>query len=433
VRRKITLILPRGPLYRFKKGIFKRNLQYAPLTLTSLASLIPGELELDVEIIDEGIEEVPPDLDSDLVGISAITGSANRSYELADSLRRRGIPVVLGGVHATLMPGEAGLHADSVVTGFAEETFPELLRDFICGRLKKFYIQPDNFSLENIPLPRRDLLKRDSYIISDTVQATRGCTNNCDFCVVPAAWRKRMYFRPVKDVIKEIEELPGRDFLFLDVSPIENKQYAKELFKELIPLGKRWASPLTIKITHDEEMFDLAVKSGCRAVLIGFESLSEESIKSMNKGFNLVREYKESIRKLHANGVAIMGCFVFGCDGDSPEVFKRTVDFVIDAKIDLPRYTVYTPYPGTPLYERLRKEDRIIEDNWDYYDAQHVVFQPRNMSPDELYQGLLWSWEQTYRYRSIAKRLLGNYQLFLFKIVANLGYRFYALHLDNGL
>lgn len=356
---KIGLILPRGPLYRFRKGIFGKPLQYAPLTLTTLASLVPRELNARVVIFDEGVEDVPDDLDVDIAGISAITGSANRAYAIADSLRKKGVKVILGGIHPTLTPQEAIGHADAVAIGFAEATFPQMLRDFNCGRLKKFYYQGE-ISLERLPLPSRQLLKKNKYITINTVQATRGCVNNCDFCVVPVAWRQRMYFRPVREVIKEIEMLQGRDFIFLDVSPIENKQYAKNLFKELIPLRKKWATPVTIKIVEDEELFNLAVKGGCKAVLIGFESVNQHNLNLMAKGFNFVRQYKETVKKLHDNGIAIMGCFVLGCEEDEPSVFARTVDFVIEANIDLPRFTVYTPYPGTPVYKRLYKESRII-------------------------------------------------------------------------
>lgn len=427
----IVFILPRGPLYRYKKGIFKKNLQYAPLTLTTLASLVPAELNAHISIIDEGIEEIPSEINADLVCISAITGSVNRAYVIADALREKGITVVLGGVHPTLMPFEAQQHADSVVVGFAEKTFPQLLNDFRHQRLQKFYMQHDEISLDNLPHPRRDLLKLDRYIISETVQATRGCINNCDFCVVPVAWKRMMYFRPVHEVIEEIERLPGREFLFLDVSPIENKEYAKKLMRALIPLKKKWASPLTIKITKDQELFNLAVKSGCRAVLIGFESVNETTIKGIGKGFNIVEEYRQSIQQLHDHNIAIMGCFVFGCDTDDTSVFKRTVDFVIENNIDLPRYTTYTPFPGTPLYNRLAQDERIVERNWDYYDGQHVVFKPARMSQQQLREGIHWAWENSYSFSSIYKRLSRSGCSVAISIAANLGYRFYAKKLSQ--
>lgn len=204
---KILLIMPRGALYRYQTGIFKKSVRYAPLTLTTLASLVPREIEAEVEIIDEGVEAMPEDLNADLIGITAITGTAIRAYKIADRLRSRGIPVVLGGVHPTLMPNEAMQHADSVVTGFAEESWPQLLCDFKKNKMKKLYTQSPELSLENLPFPRRDLYKTKGYVTIHTVQATRACINLCDFCVVPVAWGRRMYSRPIRDFINELANL----------------------------------------------------------------------------------------------------------------------------------------------------------------------------------------------------------------------------------
>jgi radical SAM superfamily enzyme YgiQ (UPF0313 family) len=421
-------------MYRYRKGIFKKPIRYAPLTLTTLAALVPDELNAQVDIIDEGIEEIPDTINADIIGISAITGSANRAYQIADTIRKqKNAKVVLGGVHPTLMPYEAIQHADSVVIGFAEKTFPELLVDYKNGRLQKFYIQDNNLSLDNVPLPRRDLLQKNKYITVNTVQATRGCVNACEFCVVPVAWKRRMYFRPVREVIREIETFESKEFIFLDVSPVENKQYIKKLYRELVPLHKNWASPATIKIAQDHALLSLAVKSGCKAVLIGFESILEDSIKGINKNFNTVKTYKKNIQILHDNGIAIMGCFVFGCDWDDKHVFEKTVDFVLDTNIDLPRYTVYTPFPGTPLYERLKRENRIMENDWDYYDAQHVVYKPTYMSPEELTEGLIWAWNETYKNINILKRCSKLDATFFTRLLANIGYKYYASRLAKNI
>ncbi|MFA5147701.1 MAG: radical SAM protein [Candidatus Omnitrophota bacterium] len=428
---KVTLIMPRGALYRCGTGVFKRPIRYAPLTLTSLASLVPAEFNAEIEIFDEGVERIPETIKADLVGITAITGTSMRAYALADRLRRRGTTVVLGGVHPTLMPEEAMLHADSVVTGFAEESWPQLLRDFKNGTMKKRYEQSPRLSLENLPPPRRDLYDKKGYVTIHTVQATRGCVNSCDFCVVPVAWGRRMYFRPVEQVVDELRQIKSNDVLFVDVSPIEDKRYAKELFRAMIPLKKRWGSPCTMKITEDDELLDLAVKSGCRGLLIGFESVSQNTLKSMGKGFNYAERYKDQVKKLHDNGISIQACFVFGFDMDDKSVFKKTVEMVDKLKLDLPRYTVYTPFPGTPVYKKLEVENRIIEKDWSLYDAQHVVFRPALMTPEELQQGSYWAWRQSYSAGSIIKRLSGSPNIFPYGIPSNIAYKIYAKGLPN--
>lgn len=426
---KISLIMPRGTLYRYGSGVFRRPIRYAPLTLTSLASLIPAELNAEVEIFDEGVERLPENIKADLVGITAITGTSMRAYALADKIREGGVPVVLGGVHPTLMPEEAMQHADSVITGFAEESWPQLLRDFKSGTMKKLYTQSPNLSLENLPLPRRDLYNSKGYVTIHTIQATRGCINSCDFCVVPVAWGRKMYLRPINDVIGELETIKGRDVLFVDVSPIEDKEYAKELYKAMIPLKKKWVSPCTIKIADDEELLDLAARSGCNGLLIGFESVSQQTLKGMGKVFNYARQYEIEVKKLHDKGIAIQACFVFGFDTDDKSVFNMTVEIVNKLKLDLPRFTVYTPFPGTPIFNKLRSQNRIIEYDWSFYDAQHVVFKPALMSAEELQDGVHWVWQQSYKVGSIAKRLLGSGCLLNYMIPANIAYRFYA----NGL
>lgn len=428
---KITLILPRGHMYRYHGGIFGKPIRYAPLTLVSLASLIPEEIEAKVEIIDEGIETIPEDINADLVGISCITGSANRAYEIADRIRQKETPVVLGGVHPTLMPQEAKQHADAVVSGFAEETWPSLLRDFTQNKMRPFYHQSPELSLANLPLARRELLKGKKYLRTSVVQATRGCIHTCDFCVVPYAWGKKMYFRPVEDVAQEIREQSEKDVIFVDVSPIENREYAINLFKALIPLRKNWVSPVTIKIAEDEELFSLAVKSGCKGVLIGFESTAQATLKRMGKHFNTAKKYREIVKKLHDHGIAVMGCFVFGFDNDDKEVFKAVTEFAYESNIDLPRYTLYTPYPGTPVFEKLKSEGRIIEKNWSLYDCQHAVFKPAQMSPEELEEGLHWAWRQSYSAWSILKRLAGSRCILHYAIPANIGYRLYGRQLKK--
>jgi radical SAM superfamily enzyme YgiQ (UPF0313 family) len=426
---KIALLSPRGPLYRHRGGIFKKSLRYMPLTLPTLASLIPADLEHHLTLHDEGNGEIPLELEADLIGISAITGSAPRAYELADHFRRQGKCVVLGGVHPTLLPEEAARHADSVVIGYAEESWPQLLRDFSSGVLKASYRQTAGLKLGGRGLPRRDLLPNGSLTVGATIEATRGCLHQCSFCVVPSAWGRPLQ-HPVCEVIEDIRSMRSRRILFLDLNLIADKDYAKELFQAQGDERLEWGGLVTTQIAWDEELLELAAQSGCRGLLIGFESLTPEALRECKKGFNLLRDYEEVIARLHERRIALMGTFVFGFDHDSVEVFSNTVDFVLRNRIELPRYAVLTPFPGTPLHRHLSAQERLLHRDWSLYDGQHVVFEPARMSPQDLQRGTEWAWRKTYSYGGIARRLWkGN--LFLAALMANLGYRFYAYRLHQ--
>lgn len=427
---KIVLISPKGPLYRHRSGIFKKSLRYAPLTLTTLAALVPPQLGASVEIYDEGIEDIDLNLDADLVGMTVITGTAPRAYELADHFRGRGIPVVLGGPHVTLLPEEAQQHADAIVIGYAEQTWPQLLNDFSNGQMKPRYDQEPGLSLAGLPFARRDLLRRFSYSTIHTFEATRGCIHQCDFCVVPVAWGQPLR-RPVAEVVADIRQMQTRRLIFLDLNPIADIAYARGLFAALIPLKVKWGGLATTTIAWDDELLDLAARSGCWGLLLGFESLSQDSLAETHKSFGMHEDYRYVVRRLHKRGIAIMACFAFGFDHDTRETFAQTVEFVLEANVDLPRYAILTPFPNTPLFRRLEQEDRILTRDWSLYDGQHVVFQPRQMSPEDLLRGTERAWKQSYSFRSIAKRLSGARIQLPISIVANLGYRFYAHHLHD--
>ncbi len=431
-RLKIALISPKGPLYRHRGGIWRKSLRYMPLTLPTLASLVPPELNAELQLIEEGIEDVPDDLDADLVGMTVITGTACRAYELAARFRRRGIAVVLGGPHVTLIPEDAQPHADAVVTGYAEESWPRLLRDFARGgaaALQKRYTQSPDLKLEGLPFPRRDLLPGKRYLTTNVFEATRGCVHNCDFCVVPAAWGRKPLQKPPEDVVADIRQKGAKKALFVDLNLISDREYAVRLFSALRPLGIKWYGLSTVLLGDDDELLALAGRSGCRGLLMGLESISPEALRQSRKGFNTPDRFKELVRKLHAHRIALQGCFVFGLDHDTPDVFQRTAEFAVEAKIDLPRFAVVTPFPNTGLYTRLLAEGRILTRNWELYDGQHVVFQPKQMSIGQLQRGVETAWKYAYRYRSIARRIIGNPSGIPLAVTANLGYRFYAHHL----
>jgi radical SAM superfamily enzyme YgiQ (UPF0313 family) len=270
---KIALLSPKGPLYRNRGGIFKKSLRYQPLTLTTLAALAPPELNAEFALYDEGIGDVPLDLGADLVGITVITGSSPRGYELARHFRARGIPVVLGGPHVTLIPEEAMRHADAVCVGYAEETWPQLLRDFAAGQMRRRYDQGHDFALTNLPFARRDLLDGRHFLTQAVFEATRACAHDCEFCVVPTAWGRKQFQKPVGHVVEDIRRVGKRRIIFIDLNLISDRAYAMELFEALVPLKVRWFGLATSLIGRDGELMQLMARSGCGGLLIGLESI----------------------------------------------------------------------------------------------------------------------------------------------------------------
>ena len=428
---KVALLSPKGPLYRNRGGIFKKSLRYQPLTLTTLAALAPPELDIDFTLCDEGIADISPDLDADLVGLTVITGSSMRAYELARHHRARGSAVVLGGPHVTLVPQEAQQHADAICVGYAEETWPQLLRDFAHGRMRPRYDQGHGFALTNLPFPRRELLDRQHYLTQAVFEATRACAHDCEFCVVPTAWGRKQFQKPVGHVVEDIRRFGKRRIIFIDLNLISDRAYAAELFEALIPLNIRWFGLATSLIGRDRALMELTARSGCAGLLIGFESICESSLGDIRKRFNDPTLYRALISDLHALGISIQGCFVFGHDHDTTDVFGETVQFAIDAAIDLPRFAILTPFPGTPLHQRLDREGRILTKNWELYDGQHVVYRPAGMTPRELQQGHEQAWRDVYSYGSIARRLAKSRTQLPIAVMANLGYRYYAQHLET--
>nr|WP_253946152.1 cobalamin-dependent protein [Niveibacterium sp. COAC-50] len=398
-----------------------------------MAALIPSDIQAHVELFDEGIQDVPDDLDADLIGITVITGTANRAYELATRFRAQGRTVVLGGPHVTLVPAEAARHADAIVTGYAEDSWPQLLRDFAAGRLKPVYAQAPDFSLDrpDMPFAQRDLFDKRHFLTQAVFEATRSCAHDCEFCVAPSAWGRRQFQKPVSWVIEDIRRVGEKRILFIDLNLVSDREYAKELFTALIPLRLRWFGLSTVLIAHDPELMELIARSGCRGLLLGLETLNPGSLRDTRKKFNGSVDYAKLISDLHSLDIAIQGCFVFGLDHDTPDVFDETVQFAIDTGIDLPRFALLTPFPGTPLHRRLQAQQRILTTDWELYDGQHVVFQPLNMSPQELATGHERAWKAVYRPSAIIRRLWKARAFEPLAIGANLGYRFYAHNLHR--
>lgn len=426
---KVLLALPDGRIHKLKLP-WNHSISFreAPLTLTVLASLVPEELGLDLTVVDESVSRLPMDKDFDLVALSCLTGTSTRAYEIAKHFKTKGATIVLGGIHATLMPDEVKKHADCMVTGYGEETWPKLLKDFCAGNLKSHYHGEE---AEHINITYNGKFqKKYAYLNPNVVYATKGCKGTCDFCSVPAAGIK-WNTRPVSEVVEQIKSFKGKRFAFNDVSLLEDREYAKELFTALIPLKKTWGGLCTSKIANDDEMLELMAKSGCAFLLIGLESIDSGGLQGMKKNFNKPNNYELLVKKLHDKKILVMGCFIFGLDTDTLSIFDDTVDLVNDLKIDIPRYAIYTPFPGTDAFKRLSDEGRLLHTRWEHYDTQHVVFQPKNMTPEQLDKGFREAYHKTYTIKSILKRTTELKSRFPFSLMGNLAYRIYLKRIEN--
>ncbi len=378
-----------------------------PLVLPTLAALTPPEH--DIAMIDEQTDEIDFDAGYDLVAITALTPVATRAYQIADEFRSRGIWVVLGGFHVTMFPEEAQKHADTICIGEAEGTWPDFLRDFIVKQAKPEYRAYQNADLAQCVTPRWDLLRPRRYRFF-SIQASRGCKYNCDFCSVRFVFGPTRY-KPVQKVIQEILAvkrctLPRSDrFVLVDDNLFSNRHYAKEFLTALIPLKLRWECFAPLNIAHDAEILALLQESGCDRLSIGIESISQASLTSVNKGnVNKYDEYVESIARIHARGLPIVGLFMLGFDGDDETIFEKTFEFIQETGIAFPIFSIVTPGPGTRFYERLVQEQRMLHTRWDEFDGTHVCFQPKLMSPETLQAGYEWIIEKCYAYDPLFER-----------------------------
>jgi len=397
-----------------------RAVQFSRLSLTTVAALFPSDT--DIKIINDSLDEIDFDEKVDMVGITTITSTAPRAYEIADEFRKRKVPVIMGGIHPSVLPNEASLHADAVVIGEAEGVMDRLLEDFRSGNLQKFYSSTERPDLSKLPLPRKDLLYGNKfYREMDMVQTTRGCPFNCDFCSVSDFFGRTYRTRPVQDIVREVELLKNRAIIFfVDDNIAGRPDHARELFKALIPLKARWFSQASIIIARDKELLKLAAKSGCKALFIGFESISEQSLKQVGKSINRITEYEEGIKRIHDSGISIIGAFIFGFDSDGIDVFDRTIDFIERNKIELASFSILTPLPGTRLYKQFDQQGRIFERDWAKYTCGEVVFKPKLLSVDQLQEGYYHARRRISSYNSIFRRTVRFSKTSLFFLPINL-------------
>lgn len=375
IKPHLVLIHPAPNKNRFGKKR-RRKSSIAPLTLPLLAGLAAADFR--VTAYDEDIEDLPDQIIADFVGITAITPQAYRAYELADAFRRRGVPVIMGGLHPSFFPEEAATHADTLVIGEAETIWPELAADMLTGTMKPRYESTSRHDLKGLPPAKRDILKKGGYSFPNAIMASRGCPFNCDYCSVTQYWGRTYRVRPVAEVISELAAMPEDHLVFVDDNICGNPAYARELFRAMIPLKKNWISQGSITLAKDPELLDLAAASGLSWLFIGIESVNPHNLQDMGKKINKVEEYAASLRTFRDRGMNVLGSFMLGLDHDDNETFRHTLAFCEENRISGANFYIYTPMPGTRSFAKMEAEGRLLHKNWAKYDANHVVFQPLN-------------------------------------------------------
>jgi radical SAM superfamily enzyme YgiQ (UPF0313 family) len=399
---KILLI---SPTIDTKKRTNK-GLMMPQLALYILQGLTPPEHQ--VKVIEEETEDIDFDQECSLVGISCMTANAPRAYELCKEFKKRNKTVVLGGVHPTILPDEALQHADCVVKGEAEGVWETLLEDFQNNKLQKKYHNPTPDLGKYFPKDFSNILQRKLFNLIP-IMTTRGCPYSCDFCCVTDLFGKKMRHVPVENVVRDIKESGAKNFMFLDDNIIGHPTYAKQLFKAIKPLKIKWVGQASVSLlVNDNELMQLAADSGCKALFFGIESVCEEQLKTMRKAIKEIDNLKSALKKIKKMGILIHASMVFGFDNDTTKVFKDTVRFLIRNRVSTVSFNVLTPYPGTKTYNDLKKENRLITDDWKYYDHNTVVFKPKHMTPYELQVGKVKARQKFYRLSSVLYRLFGN-------------------------
>lgn len=402
---KVLLVFPKDPESACPGDL---SVPVPSNALATVAALTPRDVE--IEVVNEYFQRLDESAaEANLVGISVLTMNCDRAYRIAATLRRRSIPVVMGGVHPTFCTDEVLEHVDTVVCGEAEGVWPRVLEDAAAGRLERIYRRDGFTPADEIPLPRWDVPGGAQHRRVKALTTTRGCPMGCDFCSVSAFHGKR--FRGIQlealvDCIREIQETDRpRFFFFTDDNLTIDHDRAARFFEMLTPLRIRWFSFASLDIVRDTRLLALAARSGCKQLFIGFESLLDENLAIHHKALNRPNEYARAIETIHAHGISIMASFIFGLDEDRPDVFLRTMEFCEANRIEQPQFNILTPLPGTRLLERLRTEDRIVDTDWSHYDMNHVVFEPRHMSSEQLQEGHNWAWKYAYSPRIILRRL----------------------------
>jgi radical SAM superfamily enzyme YgiQ (UPF0313 family) len=400
---RVKLILPAlteatSPYWRpIKYSLFP------PLGLATLAAYLGPDDE--AVIVDEHVEPLRTDDEPDLVLIQVYITNAYRAYRIADHYRAKGIFVGLGGLHVTSLPDEAATHADVIFLGPGEQTFPQFLQEFRDGRAKRIYASTTGRTLERVPPIRRDLIRRNRYLVPNSIVVTRGCPQHCDFCYKDAFFQEGsgFYTQKVDDALAEIERLPGRHLYFLDDHLLGDRRFGEALFDGMRGMRRLFQGAATVDSILRGDLIERAAEAGLRSIFVGFETLNPKNLARSNKRQNLGRDYKAVTDRLHSLGIMINGSFVFGMDDDDEDVFRRTVDWAIEQGITTATFHIQTPYPGTRLYARMHSEDRVTTSDWDLYDTRHVVYRPARLKPEALKAGYDWAYREFYHWSSMAR------------------------------
>jgi radical SAM superfamily enzyme YgiQ (UPF0313 family) len=424
IRKRILLVTPENPeIHQVRRRQFNNFIQ---LTMPYLAGFI-DDFRYRIELVDEYNQRVPYDRPFDLVAITVNTPNAPHCYQMAARFRAGGARVVMGGPHATLRPEEVAQHCDHLVAGEAEETWPQFLDEFHRGSARPRYTCERTPSLQGLPIPRRDLIRR-RHFTKGAVFATRGCPYACSYCNLKQIYRSGFRTRPVPEVIADIQSMSNRYFVFWDDNFFGDPEYAIRLMTALKRLRKRWAAQVSIDRCDDDRLLRLAHESGCVYLFIGLESFSEESLASVNKGFNRVPRYREIIERIHQHGICVQAGVIFGFDTDGKEVFADTLRACESMGIDGVTVSVLTPLPGTRLYDQMKMAGRLVSNDWSWFNGKtQVAFQPRQMTAEELFSGYLWFRRQFYSFRSMLKRMAVSRTNPVHNFLVNLGYK-WSLH-----
>jgi radical SAM superfamily enzyme YgiQ (UPF0313 family) len=379
---------------------------FPPLGLATLAAyLSPDDHAV---IVDEHVEPLRLDDAPELVVIQVYITNAYRAYKIADHYRNQGAFVCLGGLHVTSLPEEAAAHANVIFLGPGEQTFPSFLKDFRAGRPERVYTSTSGRTLERVPPIRRDLIRRGSYLVPNSIVVTRGCPQHCDFCYKDAFFQggRGFYTQRVDDALAEIERLPGRHLYFLDDHLLGDRRFGEALFEGMKSMRRVFQGAATVDSILRGDLIVRAAEAGLRSIFVGFETLTPDNLRRSNKRQNLGRDYKAVADRLHSLGIMINGSFVFGMDDDGEDVFRRTVDWAIEQGITTATFHIQTPYPGTKLHARMVQEGRMLTRDWNLYDTRHVVYQPAKLRPETLKCGYDWAYQEFYRWGSIARASL---------------------------
>lgn len=416
---RVLLITPENRFIRaFRRGQLNN---FAQLTMPYLAGFVANPHS--VMLIDEYNQEVDFDTPCDLVGITCNTPNARHVYGMAAAFRERGCKVVLGGPHVTLLPEEAERYADAVVVGEAEETWPQVLEDASRGALQRRYRAEHPPSLNALPNPRRDLVVGRRFL-GETIIATRGCPHRCTYCNLRQIYFPVVRFRPVDEIAAEVKNFRSPFFAFWDDHLCMDPACALRLFEALAGVGKRWAAMVTPASTRNERLLAAAAKAGCSCLFLGLESFSSESLEEVNKSFNRVESYGECVSRVHRHGILVQVGIVFGFDGDDATTFEKTFEEAQRIGLDGATVSILTPFPESPLFERLEREKRLLTRDWSYFNGKTAVaFEPARMTPETLWNGYMWFRRRFFSRRAIFERARRAGVRPLESMVLNWGYR----------